>query len=117
MNSQLLCCEFRYDLCCWYGNTSGKLTQVRTTPTEKAAPVIEARQDRDELHPPISREAACRWIRASEAELPELLAAAREARTARCAGNPPKLGWVRAALMAPTWRRPPRRVAKGARRE
>ena len=80
MNSQLLCCEFRYDLCCWYGNTSGKLTQVRTTPTEKAAPVIEARQDRDELHPPISREAACRWIRASEAELPELLAAAREAR-------------------------------------
>src|SRR5947207_9228763 len=80
MNSQLLCCEFRYDLCCWYGNTSGKLTQVRTTPTEKAAPVIEARQDRDELHPPISREAACRWIRASEAELPELLSAAREAR-------------------------------------
>lgn len=34
----------------------------------------------DELHAPFSREAACRWIGASDEELPTLLAVAREAR-------------------------------------
>ena len=34
----------------------------------------------DELQVPFSREAACRWIGASDEELPELLAAARQAR-------------------------------------
>ena len=32
------------------------------------------------LDPPLSRDSACRWMRATDAELPELLAAAREAR-------------------------------------
>lgn len=54
--------------------------QVRSAPTATAAPVIGSRQVASELHPPITREAACRWIRAGEAELPELLAAARDAR-------------------------------------
>src|SRR5690242_15919836 len=32
------------------------------------------------LDPALTRESACRWIRATDAALPELLAAAREAR-------------------------------------
>src|SRR5438046_5557240 len=81
MNSEASCAATSGMICAaGRGKTSSKLTQVLSTSTKIAAPVVETRQGGGELHPPISREAATRWIRASDAELPELLAAAREAR-------------------------------------
>ena len=55
------------------------MPEVEMRSTNRAALVSEIAL-RHESHVPLTREAACRWIRASEEELHELLAAARNAR-------------------------------------